>query len=84
MVFDDLIRGSQTVNTAAMSDPVLIRADGSYLYTLTSVADDIALGITDVIRAAKDHVCSRTPARRSKSSEALGATVRRASGTTIC
>ncbi len=55
VIFDDLIRGSQTVNTATMSDPVLIRADGSYLYTLTSVADDIALGITDVIRG-EDHV----------------------------
>jgi glutamyl-tRNA synthetase len=55
VVFDDLIRGTQTVNTASMSDPVLIRADGSYLYTLTSVADDIALGITQVIRG-EDHV----------------------------
>src|SRR5690606_5727279 len=48
--FDDLIKGAQTVNTASMSDPVLIRADGSYLYTLPSVVDDIDLGITHVIR----------------------------------
>lgn len=53
--FDDLIKGSQTVNTASMSDPVLIRADGSYLYTLPSVVDDIDLGITHVIRG-EDHV----------------------------
>ena len=31
--FDDLIKGPQTVNTASMSDPVLVREDGSYLYT---------------------------------------------------
>ena len=53
--FIDLIKGPQTVNTASMSDPVLIRADGSYLYTLPSVADDIELGITQVIRG-EDHV----------------------------
>ena len=53
--FDDLIKGPQTVNTASMSDPVLIRADGTYLYTLPSVVDDIDLGITHVIRG-EDHV----------------------------
>lgn len=53
--FADLIKGQQTVNTASMSDPVLIRADGSYLYTLPSVVDDIDLGITHVIRG-EDHV----------------------------
>ena len=53
--FTDLIKGPQTVNTASMSDPVLIRADGSYLYTLPSVVDDIDLGITQVIRG-EDHV----------------------------
>ncbi|MDR3472803.1 MAG: glutamate--tRNA ligase [Devosia sp.] len=55
VTFHDLIKGPQTVNTASMSDPVLIRADGSYLYTLPSVADDIELGITHVIRG-EDHV----------------------------
>ena len=53
--FEDLIKGRQTVNTASMSDPVLIRADGSYLYTLPSVVDDIELGITHVVRG-EDHV----------------------------
>ncbi len=53
--FVDLIKGPQTVNTASMSDPVLIRADGSYLYTLPSVVDDIELDITHVIRG-EDHV----------------------------
>jgi len=55
VLFDDLIKGPQTVNTASMSDPVLIRADGSYLYTLPSVVDDIDLAITHVIRG-EDHV----------------------------
>ncbi|KFC71237.1 Glutamate--tRNA ligase [Devosia sp. LC5] len=53
--FEDLIKGTQTVNTASMSDPVLVREDGSYLYTLPSVVDDIDLGITHVIRG-EDHV----------------------------
>jgi glutamyl-tRNA synthetase len=53
--FTDLIKGAQTVNTASMSDPVLIRADGSYLYTLPSVVDDIDLAISHVIRG-EDHV----------------------------
>jgi glutamyl-tRNA synthetase len=53
--FDDLIKGPQTVNTASMSDPVLVRADGSYLYTLPSVVDDVDLAITHVIRG-EDHV----------------------------
>jgi glutamyl-tRNA synthetase len=55
VVFNDLIKGPQTVNTASMSDPVLIREDGTYLYTLPSVVDDIDLGITHVIRG-EDHV----------------------------
>lgn len=53
--FEDMIKGPQTVNTASMSDPVLVREDGSYLYTLPSVVDDIELNITHVIRG-EDHV----------------------------
>jgi glutamyl-tRNA synthetase len=53
--FTDLIKGPQTVNTASMSDPVLVREDGTYLYTLPSVVDDIDLSITHVIRG-EDHV----------------------------
>lgn len=51
----DLIRGEQAIDMASLSDPVLIREDGSYLYTLPSVIDDIDMGITDVIRG-EDHV----------------------------
>jgi glutamyl-tRNA synthetase len=53
--FTDLIKGPQTVNTASMSDPVLVREDGTYLYTLPSVVDDIDLRVTHVIRG-EDHV----------------------------
>jgi glutamyl-tRNA synthetase len=55
VAWHDLIRGEQTVDTASMSDPVLIRADGAYLYTLPSVVDDVDLGVTHVIRG-EDHV----------------------------
>ena len=55
VTFTDLIKGEQTVHTASMSDPVLIREDGTYLYTLPSVVDDIDLGVTHVIRG-EDHV----------------------------
>ncbi|GAB4348841.1 MAG: glutamate--tRNA ligase [Oricola sp.] len=53
--WDDVVRGPQTVDLASMSDPVLIREDGSYLYTLPSVVDDIDMGVTHVIRG-DDHV----------------------------
>ena len=55
VAWQDLIRGEQTVDTASMSDPVLIREDGAYLYTLPSVVDDVDLGVTHVIRG-EDHV----------------------------
>src|SRR6185503_6932901 len=51
----DLIRGAQHIDTASLSDPVLVREDGTYLYTLPSVVDDIDFGITHVIRG-EDHV----------------------------
>jgi glutamyl-tRNA synthetase len=51
----DLIRGPAEIDTATMSDPVLLREDGAFLYTLPSVADDIAMGISHIIRG-EDHV----------------------------
>jgi len=51
----DLVRGECEVDTASMSDPVLIREDGAFLYTLPSVVDDIDMAITHVIRG-EDHV----------------------------
>lgn len=53
--WDDLVRGPQHVDEASQSDPVLVRADGTYLYSFTSVVDDIAFAITHVIRG-EDHV----------------------------
>ena len=35
---------TQTVDAGSLSDPVLIREDGTYLYTFTSVVDDIDFG----------------------------------------
>ncbi len=53
--WNDLVRGDQTVDVGSLSDPVVIRADGSFLYTFTSVVDDAEFGITHVIRG-EDHV----------------------------
>jgi glutamyl-tRNA synthetase len=51
----DLVRGDQSVDIGSLSDPVLIRADGTPLYTFTSVVDDIDFGVTHIIRG-EDHV----------------------------
>ncbi|MEQ3628644.1 MAG: glutamate--tRNA ligase [Hyphomonas sp.] len=51
----DLVRGDQSIDTSSLSDPILIREDGSYLYTLPSVVDDIEAKITHVVRG-EDHV----------------------------
>ena len=66
----DGIRGQQLVDTASLSDPVLIRADGSFLYTFTSVVDDIEFAVTDIIRG-EDHVTNT--AVQIEIFEALGA-----------
>ncbi|MGX5841220.1 glutamate--tRNA ligase [Mesorhizobium sp. ArgA1] len=53
--WEDLVRGEETVDLASLSDPVLRREDGTYLYTLPSVVDDIDMGVSHVIRG-DDHV----------------------------
>jgi glutamyl-tRNA synthetase len=53
--WQDGVLGRRSVKLPSLSDPVLIRADGSFLYTFTSVVDDLEMGITDVIRG-EDHV----------------------------
>ena len=53
--WDDLVRGHQKFDPALLSDPVIRRADGSWLYLLPSVIDDIDLAITHVLRG-EDHV----------------------------
>src|SRR5690606_18881784 len=51
----DGIRGPQHFDPAQLSDPVVRRADGSWLYMLPSAVDDIDMGVTDVLRG-DDHV----------------------------
>ncbi len=51
----DLVRGPQSIDTASLSDPVLIREDGAFLYTLPSVVDDVDFNITHIVRG-EDHV----------------------------
>jgi glutamyl-tRNA synthetase len=69
--WNDLVRGEQSIDTASQSDPVLIRADGAYLYTLPSVVDDIDAKISHIIRG-EDHVTNTGV--QIEIFEALGAT----------
>ncbi len=55
IAWEDGILGEVSIDAASVSDPVLIRADGQFLYTLASVVDDIDMGITHVVRG-NDHV----------------------------
>lgn len=68
----DGIRGPQHFDPAQMSDPVVRRADGSWLYMLPSAIDDIDMGVTDVLRG-EDHVSNT--AAQVQMFEALGAAV---------
>lgn len=69
--FDDLVRGGVHFHGRNLSDPVLVRGDGTYLYMLPSAVDDIDMAITDVIRG-EDHVANT--AVQIQIFEALGAT----------
>jgi glutamyl-tRNA synthetase len=51
----DMVRGVSHVDCASLSDPVLRREDGTYLYTLPSVVDDLDFGVTHIIRG-EDHL----------------------------
>ncbi|ANY19283.1 Glutamate--tRNA ligase [Tsuneonella dongtanensis] len=51
----DGVRGPQHFDPAQLSDPVIRRADGSWLYMLPSAIDDAEMGVTDVLRG-EDHV----------------------------
>ncbi|MGE3692142.1 MAG: glutamate--tRNA ligase [Novosphingobium sp.] len=66
----DGIRGPQHFDPAQMSDPVVRRADGSWLYMLPSAIDDVDMGVTDVLRG-EDHVSNT--ASQLQMFEALGA-----------
>jgi glutamyl-tRNA synthetase len=55
--WEDGVRGPARIETSALSDPVLVREDGTVLYTFASVIDDIDMGVTDIIRG-EDHVAN--------------------------
>ena len=54
IAWTDLVRGEQRLDPKLQSDPVVRRADGSWLYMLPSVIDDIDMGVTHVVRG-EDH-----------------------------
>ena len=68
--WDDLIRGPQRFDPKLLSDPVVRREDGSWLYLLPSVIDDVDLEITHIVRG-EDHVTNS--AAQIQMFEALGA-----------
>src|SRR4051812_36229749 len=68
--WDDLIRGPQHFDPSLLSDPVVRREDGSWLYILPSSVDDIELGVTHVLRG-EDHVTNT--ALQVQMFEAMGA-----------
>ncbi|GGA08381.1 glutamate--tRNA ligase [Neptunicoccus cionae] len=70
--WNDGILGDLSIDAASVSDPVLIRGDGQFLYTLASVCDDVDFGITHVVRGS-DHVTNT--ATQIQIIEALGGTV---------
>ncbi len=55
ITWEDGVRGTQKFDAAQLSDPVIRRADGSWLYMLPSAVDDVEMGITNVLRG-EDHV----------------------------
>jgi glutamyl-tRNA synthetase len=70
--WNDLIRGPVEIDTATLSDPVLIREDGRFLYTLPSVVDDADFAVSHVLRG-EDHVTNTAP--QIEIFQALGAPV---------
>lgn len=71
VTWHDLVRGEQSIEASSLSDPILVREDGTYLYTLPSVIDDIEFKISHVIRG-EDHVANT--GAQIQIFEALGAT----------
>ncbi len=70
--WDDLVRGHCSYNGAHLSDPIIMREDGTFPYMLPSVIDDVDFGITHIIRG-EDHVTNT--AVQIQMFEALGAKV---------
>ena len=53
--WEDEIAGEIKVRTSVVSDPILVKGNGQFLYTLASVIDDADFGVTDVVRGI-DHL----------------------------
>jgi glutamyl-tRNA synthetase len=70
VAWDDLVRGSVEIDTASLSDPVVRRVDGTWLYSLTSVIDDIEMNVSHIIRG-EDHLTNS--AAQIEMFESLGA-----------
>ena len=72
IAWTDLSRGEIRFDRNTMSDPILIREDGAPVYTLSSVVDDIELGVTHILRG-EDHISNT--AVQIQLLEALGADI---------
>jgi glutamyl-tRNA synthetase len=59
ITFTDLVRGEITFKAGSVPDPVLVRANGYPLYTLTNPVDDALMQITHVLRG--EDLLSSTP-----------------------
>lgn len=70
VAWNDLVRGACEIDTSSLSDTVVRRADGHWLYTLTSVIDDIDMQVSDIVRG-EDHLTNT--AAQIEMFEALGA-----------
>lgn len=57
--WDDMVRGPISFPNADVDDLIILRSDGTPIYNLAVVSDDIAQGITEVMRG-EDHI-SNTP-----------------------
>lgn len=55
VTWKDLVHGEISIPLSTVSDPILVKPDGSYVYTFASVVDDANLGITHIIRG-DDHI----------------------------
>lgn len=74
IAWEDMVRGPVSFQADDLSDPVVIREDGRFLYMLPSAVDDMEMGITDVLRG-EDHVSNT--AVQAQMFEALGGAIPR-------
>ncbi len=58
--WNDLVRGPVAMESRHLSDPVVRRADGAFLYLFASAVDDLDLAIGLVVRG-EDHVANTVP-----------------------